>query len=57
MEPGRWSRGGGGGEGRSMKESLLLPLCTYVRIPTLVSISCMGKGGSGEGAGGKPSKC
>ena len=52
MEPGRWSRGRDWGEGESMKESLPLTLCTYVRIPMPISTSYMGKGG-GERAGRK----
>ena len=60
VEPGRWSRGGGlgegGEEGQSMKGSLPSTLCTYVRIPMSTSTSCMGKGDE-EGAGGRPAKC
>ena len=47
---GRGGEGGGlregEGEGELMKESLPLTLCTYVRIPTPISISYMGKPGS-----------
>ena len=56
----QWSQGGDlgeeGGEGGSMKESLPLTLCTYVRIPMPISIPCMGKEGSGERRG-KLTKC
>ena len=42
VDAGRGFRGRGRGE--SMKESLPLTLCTYVRIPMSISIPCMGKG-------------
>ena len=53
----QWSDGGGLREGRGrelMKETLPLTLCTYVRIPIPISISCMGKRGLGKDPGESP---
>ena len=43
VEPGKWSRGRRR-ERESMKGSLPLTLCIYVRIPMPISIPYMGKG-------------
>ena len=45
------------GEGcKFMKETLVLMICTYVRIPMPISISCMGKGREWGGIRGKLTK-
>ena len=55
VKGGRWSRRKWGKEGESMKESLPLTLCTYVRIPMSISISCMGWGVGREPGESPPS--